>query len=145
MSFSLDDPPNSRLFVVAGRNTSVSPATWQMCVMARDGRLAAPHPSPSPLCLQSEFLRSVFEQYGQVSFVKYLRDKGEHHARGADGWGELPPEPSRRGEHQGPALMAWPGPGGLSCARGRPRSSTWSRHGAGYPPPEVVCPADGSD
>ena len=24
MSFSLDDPPNSRLFVVAGRNTSVS-------------------------------------------------------------------------------------------------------------------------
>ncbi|KAL4539612.1 hypothetical protein Ndes2437B_g02024 [Nannochloris sp. 'desiccata'] len=46
MSFSLDDPPNSRLFVVAGRNTS------------------------------SDFLRSVFEQYGQVSFVKYLRDKG---------------------------------------------------------------------
>eukprot|EP00890_Picochlorum_soloecismus_P001870 jgi/Picsp_1/2684/NSC_00914-R1_rna-binding protein 45 len=46
VSFSLDDPPNSRLFVVAGRNTS------------------------------SEFLRSVFEKYGRVSFVKYLRDKG---------------------------------------------------------------------
>eukprot|EP00889_Picochlorum_renovo_P005153 jgi/Picre1/32183/NNA_007529.t1 len=42
----MDDPPNSRVFVVAGRNTS------------------------------SEYLRNVFEQYGTVSFVKYLRDKG---------------------------------------------------------------------
>ncbi|WPT18148.1 RNA-binding protein 45 [Picochlorum sp. SENEW3] len=46
MSLSMDDPPNSRVFVVAGRNTS------------------------------SEYLRNVFEQYGTVSFVKYLRDKG---------------------------------------------------------------------
>ena len=27
--------------------------------------------------VQSDFLRSVFEQYGLVSFVKYLRDKGK--------------------------------------------------------------------
>jgi hypothetical protein len=27
--------------------------------------------------LQSEYLRNVFEQYGTVSFVKYLRDKGK--------------------------------------------------------------------
>ena len=27
--------------------------------------------------LQAEFLRTVFEQYGQVAFVKYLREKGE--------------------------------------------------------------------
>ncbi|KDD75536.1 hypothetical protein H632_c632p0, partial [Helicosporidium sp. ATCC 50920] len=46
MSIAIDDPPNSRLFVVAGRNTS------------------------------ADFLRSVFEQYGVVSFVKYLREKG---------------------------------------------------------------------
>ncbi|KAL6785046.1 hypothetical protein ACKKBG_A02220 [Auxenochlorella protothecoides x Auxenochlorella symbiontica] len=46
MSLDIDDPPNSRLFVVAGRATS------------------------------AEFLRDVFEQFGVVSFVKYLRDKG---------------------------------------------------------------------
>ena len=38
---------------------------------------AAPPPlSPPRLCLQAEFLRSVFEQFGNVQFVKYLREKG---------------------------------------------------------------------
>ncbi|PSC73543.1 RNA-binding 45 isoform B [Micractinium conductrix] len=46
MSLSIDEPANSRLFVVAGRSTS------------------------------AEFLRSVFEQFGAVQFVKYLREKG---------------------------------------------------------------------
>ncbi len=30
---------------------------------------------PSPPRLQAEFLRSVFEQFGNVQFVKYLREK----------------------------------------------------------------------
>ena len=31
------------------------------------------------LHLQAEYLRSVFDQYGSVSFVKYLREKGKLH------------------------------------------------------------------
>lgn len=33
--------------------------------------------------MQADFLRSVFEQYGVVSFVKYLREKGECRPAGA--------------------------------------------------------------
>ena len=75
MSFSLDDPPNSRLFVVAGRNTSVSePVRPPDCTHAAIWR-PPPRPHlPAPLA-QAEFLRSVFEHYGPVVFTKYLKDK----------------------------------------------------------------------
>lgn len=73
MSLSIDEPANSRLFVVAGRSTSVR---------ARRPALTRMSPPPPPLSLprpspQAEFLRSVFEQFGSVQFVKYLREKGQ--------------------------------------------------------------------
>ena len=34
-----------------------------------------PAERPPPSRLQAEFLRSVFEQFGAVQFVKYLREK----------------------------------------------------------------------
>ncbi len=77
MSFSLDDPPNSRLFIVAGRNTSVSPASRLHQIACIQPPRVVILTSPSPH-LQAEFLRSVFDQYGSVSFVKYLQDKGAH-------------------------------------------------------------------
>jgi hypothetical protein len=43
MSFSLDDPPNSRLFVVAGRNTSVS-CCLAPNLMTQMQRLRMSHP-----------------------------------------------------------------------------------------------------
>ena len=48
MSFSLDDPPNSRLFVVAGRNTSVS-CCLAPSLMTQMQRVSMSHPCPNLL------------------------------------------------------------------------------------------------
>ena len=74
MSISWDDPPNSRVFAVCGRNTSVR-------FIRLPFRPASPcHKPRYSGCVfssrQAEFLRNVFLGYGAVQSVKYIREKG---------------------------------------------------------------------
>lgn len=87
--------------------------------------LSAPRPS-----LQAEFLRSVFEQFGNVQFVKYLREKGEGRCLDCR-LGLLPPH--RRGDRarQGPQAPLGPGAGRLAALDG---AHMWAAAGCGGGP-----------